>query len=99
MKDKDIIDLLGLTDRTIKVGIDLEQDLEYVIENGIEKYLKEIQEHENKKKEFMDMFRECFQEIVHEFEKDPKQQIAVNCLGCRYGGRLDLSHQYAKRKR
>lgn len=99
MSDKEIIDLLGLTDKKINVGITLEDDLQYVIDNGIEKYLQKQQEHENKKKEFMEMFRECFQEIVHEFEKDPKQQIAVNCLGCRCGGRVDLSHSYAKRNK
>lgn len=43
MSDKEILDLLDLNDRTIKVGVDLEQDLQYVIENGIDKYLKEIQ--------------------------------------------------------
>lgn len=96
MSDKDIIDLLGLTDRTIKVGVDIEQDLQYVMENGIDKYLQEIQAKEDRKKEFIDLFRECFQDIVEIIEKDPRQQIAVNCKGCRYGGRIDLSHQYGK---
>jgi hypothetical protein len=97
MTDKEILDLFGLSDRTIKTELDL--DLEYVIDNGIEAYLKKEQEHENKKKEFMQLFRECFQDIVYEFEKDPKQQIAVNCLECRYNGRLDLSKQYGKSKK
>lgn len=30
---------------------------------------------EQKKNEFMEMFRYCFQDIVNEFDKDPKQQI------------------------
>ena len=41
MKDKDILDLLGLTDKTIK--LELTKDLEYVIENGIDDYLKREQ--------------------------------------------------------
>lgn len=40
MKDKDIIDLLGLTDRKIEVGISIEDDLRYMIENGIDEYTK-----------------------------------------------------------
>ena len=61
MKDKDILDLLGLTDKTIK--LELTKDLEYVIENGIDDYLKKEQEHGEKKKEFIQLFRECFDEL------------------------------------
>ncbi len=97
MSDKEILDLLGLTDRTIKVGVDLEQDLQYVIENGIDKYLKETQEKEDKKKEFIELFRECYDEIVEIMEFDPRKRVAVNCLTCVRG--MDLSKQYGKPKK
>ena len=38
MKDKDLLELLGLTDRTIE--LELTKDINNVIENGIEKYLE-----------------------------------------------------------
>jgi thermostable 8-oxoguanine DNA glycosylase len=97
MSDKEILDLLGLTDRTIKVGVDLEQDLQYVIENGIDKYLKEIQKKEDKKKEFIELFRECYDEIVEIMEFDPRKRVAVNCFTCIRG--MDLSKQYGKPKK
>lgn len=90
--DLDIADLLGLKDNKQS----LEYDIEFILENGISEYLKTQQEHEDKKKEFISLFKECFQEIITIIEKDPRQQIAVNCKGCRYGGRIDLSHQYGK---
>ena len=97
MSDKEILDLLGLTDRTIKVGVDLEQDLQYVIENGIDKYLKEIQKKEDKKKEFIELFRECYDEIVEIMEFDPRKRVAVNCFTCIRG--MDLSKQYGNPKK
>ena len=38
---KELLDLLGLTDKTIKVGVSLDNDLQYIIENGIDEYLKD----------------------------------------------------------
>lgn len=95
MKDKkisidlDIEDLLGLKEPNKNT---LEYDLNFIFENGIDEYLKQQQEHENKKKEFMELFRECFNEIINEFQNDPKQQIAVNCAGCRYSNRVELGY-------
>ena len=86
--DLDIEDLLGLKENKNS----LEYDLEFILENGIDEYLKQQQEHENKKKEFMELFRECFQEIIWEFQKDPRQQISVNCAGCRYSKKVELGY-------
>lgn len=87
--DLDIEDLLGLSESKKNT---LEYDLNFILDNGMDEYLKRQQEHENKKKEFMDLFRECFSEIIHEFQVDPKQQIAVNCAGCRYSNRVELGY-------
>ncbi len=94
--DLDIEELLGLSEPKKNT---LEYDLNFIIENGIEKYNQMQQEHENKKKEFMQLFRECFQEIIWEFQKDPRQQIAVNCAGCRYSNRVELGYGKATTKR
>ena len=102
MKDKkinidlDIEDLLGLTEPNKN---SLEYDLNFIIDNGIENYNKMLEEHENKRKEFMQLFRECFDEIIWEFQKDHKQQIAVNCVGCRYSNRVELGYGKATTKR
>ena len=67
MKDKkisidlDIEDLLGLTEPKKN---SLEYDLNFIIDNGLENYNKMLEEHENKRKEFMQLFRECFDDII-----------------------------------
>jgi|LSQX01.2.fsa_nt_gb hypothetical protein len=94
--DLDIEELLGLSEPKKTT---LEYDLNFILENGIEKFNQMQEEHENKKKEFMQLFRECFQEIVHEFQVDPIQQIAVNCSGCRYANRTELGYGKAITKR
>ena len=47
----------------------------------------------------MQLFRECFNEIIHKFQINPKQQIAVNCAGCRYSNRVELGYGKATTKR
>lgn len=94
MTDKDIIDLLGLTDRKINVGVSIEDDLQYMIDNGIEKYYEELENYNKRKKEFVNMFKECYDDIVKYIELDPKKRIAVNCYTCIKG--MDLSKQYGK---
>ena len=93
MKNKDILELLGLTDQKIT----LEYDLNYVLENGIDKYLNQQQEYENKKKEFMDLFKSCFDDICVFMENDDKRRVSVNCFTCIRG--LDLRDQYGKPKK
>ena len=100
MKDKkinidlDIQDLLGLTEP--KKGT-LEYDLNFIINNGMEEYIKQQEEHEQKKKEFIEMFKECFDELCLFMEKDPKQRVSISCFTCIKG--MDLSKQYGKPKK
>ena len=94
--DLDIEDLLGLSEPKKNT---LEYDLNFMLDNGIDEYLRKQQEHENKKKEFMELFRECFQDIILEFQNDPKQQITVNCAGCRYSNRVELGYGKSITKR
>lgn len=78
MKDKrisidlDIEDLLGLTEPNKN---SLEYDLNFIIENGIDEYIKQQQEHENKKREFIELFKECFDELCVFMEKDDKRRV------------------------
>ena len=92
--DLDIEELLGLSEPKKNT---LEYDLNFIIENGIEKYNQMQEEHENKKKEFMQLFRECFDEICIYMEKDPKRRVSVNCFTCVKG--MDLRDQYGKLKK
>jgi thermostable 8-oxoguanine DNA glycosylase len=92
MKGKDILDLLGLTNK--EITLELTKDLNYVIENGIVNYLQKLKEHENKKQEFIEMFKECYDDIVKIIEFDPYKRIAVDCYTCIRG--MDLSKQYGK---
>ena len=92
MKGKDILDLLGLTDK--EITLELSKDLNYVIENGIDNYLEKLKEHENKKQEFIQLFKECYDDIVKIIEFDPYKRIAVDCYTCIRG--MDLSKQYGK---
>lgn len=97
MKDKDILDLLGLTDRTIKVGVTIDDDLQYMLENGIDKYYEELDKYNKRKQEFIEMFKECYDDIVKFIELDPRKRIAVDCYTCLKG--MDLSKQYGKPKK
>ena len=90
----DMQDLLGLLPYKKDT---LEYDLNFIIENGGEKYLKSLQEHENKKREFIQMFNECYSDIVKVMELDPHKRVAVNCFTCIKG--MDLSKQYGKPKK
>ena len=93
MKDKkisidlDIEDLLGLTNN-------LEYDLNFIIENGIEGYLKQQEDEKRKDREFVEMFKRNYDEIVKFISLDPKQRIAVDCFTCIKG--VDLGKKYGK---
>ncbi len=56
----DIEDLLGLTEPKKNT---LEYDLNFILDNGWEEYLKQQQEQEEKKQEFISLFKECFDEL------------------------------------
>ena len=100
MKDKkisidlDIEDLLGLTEPKKN---SLEYDLNFILENGIDDFIKKQEEHENKKREFIELFKECYSDIVKIMEFDPHKRVPVNCYTCIKG--MDLSKQYGKPKR
>lgn len=89
--DLDIEDLLGLSDSKKNT---LEYDLNFIIENGMEEYLKQQEEHEKKKREFIELFKECYDELCIYMEKDPQRRVSVNCFTCIKG--MDLRDQYGK---
>lgn len=92
--DLDIEDLLGLTEP--KKGT-LEYDLNFIINNGMEEYIKQQEEHEQKKKEFIELFKECYDELCEFMEKDSLHRVPISCYTCLKG--MDLSKQYGKPKR
>ena len=98
MKDKKISidlsidELLGLNEP--KKGT-LEYDLNFIIENGIEDYIKQQENERQKDKEFVEMFKRNYNEIVKFIELDGR--IAVERFTCIKG--MDLSKKYGKPKR
>ena len=90
----DIEDLLGLKEP--KKGT-LEYDLNFVLENGIDEYIKQQEDEKRKDKEFVEMFKRNYDDIVKFISLDPKQRIAVDCFTCIKD--VDLSKQYGKPKR
>lgn len=90
----DIEDLLGLKEPSKD---SLEYDLNFIIENGMEEYLRLQEKEKQKDKEFMEMFKRNYDEIVKFISLDPKQRIAVDCFTCIKG--MDLTKQYGKPKK
>lgn len=90
MTDKELFNLLGLDGRSIKLT--LEED----ILNTMDDFTKDYKEHEEKKKEFLSLFKECYDDIVKIIQADTKQRIAVDCYTCVKG--MDLSKKYGKPK-
>ncbi len=112
MTDKELLNALGLHDRTISVIFD--EDYQKLVERKVDDYLKKIEEEEKhkditidelkssyelfqKKKEFMELFKVCFDEICFFMEKDPKRRVSVNCYTCIRG--MDLRDQYGAPKK
>ena len=90
----DIEDLLGLKEPSKD---SLEYDLNFIINNGMDEYLK-LQENEKRKdREFIELFKRNYNDIVKIIEFDPHKSIPVNCYTCIKG--MDLSKQYGKPKR
>jgi len=92
--DLDVEDLLGLSEA--KKGT-LEYDLNFIINNGYDEFIKQHEEEKQKDREFIELFKRNYDEIVKFISLDPKQQIAVNCFTCIKG--MDLSKQYGKPKK
>ena len=90
--DLDIEDLLGLTEPKKNT---LEYDLNFIIENGIEDYIKQQENERQKDKEFVEMFKRNYNEIVKFIELDG--HIAVECFTYIKG--MDLSKKYGKPRR
>lgn len=90
----DIEDLLGLTEP--KKGT-LDYDLNFIINNGYDEFVKMQENEKRKDNEFVELFKRNYDEIVKFIELDPKNRIAVNCFTCIKG--MDLSKQYGKPKR
>lgn len=89
----DLEDLLGLKEPSKD---SLEYDLLFIMDNGIDEYRKLRENERNKDREFVELFKRNYDEIVKFISLDPKQQIAVNCFTCIKG--MDLSKQYGKPK-
>ena len=105
MTDKDILDILGLDDRTITLNAD-DEYLQIVLEKKIDNYLKKIDE-EKKKQEQINYYKnqyEKFQkknEFVKNFDdrfiygklknKLIRDGFIYRCPFC-----LDVSHEYGR---
>ena len=87
--DLDIEDLLGLKEPSKN---SLEYDLNFIIENGMEEYLKLQEEEKRKDREFVELFKRNYDDIVKFIEIDGR--IAVECFTCIKG--MDLSKKYGK---
>lgn len=88
----DIEDLLGLTEPKKDT---LEYDLNFILNNGYDEFVKQQDEKKRKDKEFVELFKRNYNEIVKFIEIDGR--IAVNCFTCIKG--MDLSKKYGKPKR
>ena len=89
MTDKELLKMFGLYDRSVKLT--LEEDINKTMND----FVRECQEYEEKKKEFIKMFKECYDDIVKIIELDGR--IAVECFTCIRG--MDLSKKYGKRSK
>lgn len=87
--DLDIEDLLGLSEPKKNT---LEYDLNFIINNGMEEYIKQQEGQKQKDKEFVELLKRNYNEIVKFIEFDGR--IAVNCFTCIKG--MDLRDQYGK---
>ena len=90
MTDKELLKMFGLYDKTITLTV--EDDIVDTMNN----HYKEHLEHEEKKKEFIQLFKECYDDLCIFMEKDPEHKVAISCYTCLKG--IDLSKQYGKPK-
>ena len=86
-------DLLGLKEPNKN---SLEYDLNFIIENGMNEYLKLQEDNKRQDREFVELFKRNYEEIVKIIEFDPHKRIPVNCFTCIKG--MDLTKQYGKPK-
>lgn len=88
----DIEELLGLTEP--KKGT-LEYDINFILDKGMDEFIKMQEDEKKKDKEFVELFKRNYNEIVKFIEIDGR--IAVNCFTCVKG--MDLSRKYGKPKK
>lgn len=89
MTDKELLKMFGLYDRSVKLT--LEEDINKTMND----FVKESEEYEEKKKEFISLFKAYYDDLCLFMEKDPQHRVAISCFTCIKG--MDLSKQYGKR--
>jgi len=107
MKDKDILNMLGLNDRTITLTAD-DEYLQIMLEKKIDNYLKKLYE-EKKKQEQIDYYKNQYEKFQkkNEFVKNFDDKYIYNKIKnkliqdgfiyrCGFCMGLDVSGQYAK---
>ena len=107
MKDKDILNMLGLNDRTITLTAD-DEYLQIILEKKINNYLKKIDE-EKKKQEQIDYYKNQYEKFQkkNEFVKNFDDKYIYNKIKnkliqdgfiyrCGFCMGLDVSGQYGK---
>lgn len=88
----DIEDLLGLTEPKKDT---LEYDLNFIINEGYDEFVRQQEDEKRKDREFVELFKRNYNDIVKFIEIDGR--IAVNCFTCVKG--MDLSKKYGKPKK
>ena len=110
MKDKDILNMLGLNDRTITLSGN-DEYLQLVLEKKIDTYLKKL-DGEREKKEMVNMLKKGYEDFkkkddfVKTFESNYVYNKIRNKLiqdgfvyQCKFCWGLDVSGQYGKRQK
>ena len=108
MKNKDILDMLGLNDSTITLNVD-DEYLQITLERKIDKYLKKLDE-EKKRKEQVDYYKNQYEKFQkkNDFVKNFDDRFIYGKLRdkliqdgfiyqCKYCWGLDVSGHYGKR--
>ena len=108
MKNKDILDMLGLNDSTITLNVD-DEYLQITLERKIDNYLKKLDE-EKKRKEQVDYYKNQYEKFKekNEFVKNFDDRFIYGKLRdkliqdgfiyqCKYCWGLDVSGHYGKR--
>ena len=108
MKDKDILNMLGLNDRTITLSAD-DEYLQITLERKIDNYLNKLDE-EKKRKEQVNYYKNQYERFKekNEFAKNFDDRFIYGKLRdklikdgfiyrCKFCWGLDVSGQYGKR--
>ncbi len=97
MKDNDIMDLLGLTDKTLTLEYDILANMDHkTLEDEILKVMNSKDNQDDKHKEFIQLFKECFDELCEFMKADSQRRIPVSCFTCIRG--MELRDKYGSPK-